>query len=127
AADVAAFRPDPVGGLPRIAGLHLRPSSMSGAAVDGGAEVARRGAVRTGGAGGGRRPRYGGASFFRQYRASPLQFKSNRPATSYACASASFIRRVNSPRNSSANHASRSASVPSRASERFARPLVSVM
>src|SRR5215471_3555761 len=127
-ADGAALGPDSVGGVPCVARLDIRPAAVPGAPLDGGPEGSDdRSTVRETGPGGRRGSRYGVTSFFRQYRASPLQFKSNRPATSYACASAWFIRRVNSFRSSSANHASRSASVPSRANERFARTLVSVM
>ena len=67
----------------------------------------------------GRQAGRSGLPFFLQYRASPRQFRSNRPASSYACVSALFIRRLSSRRTSSANHASRSSSVPSRASDVF--------
>src|SRR5215813_12642923 len=89
--DVATLGADSVGGVPCVARLDVRPAAVPGAPIDGGPEGPDDGStVRETGPSGCRESRYGVTPLFRQYRASPLQFKSNRPATSYACASAWF-------------------------------------
>src|SRR5262249_40159472 len=83
--DVPALGPDSVGGVPCVARLDVRPAAVPGAPIDGGPESPDDGSTTAPGAC--RESRYSVTPLFRQYRASPLQFKSNRPATSYACAS----------------------------------------
>src|SRR5215470_17519598 len=81
--DVAALGPDSVGGVPCVARLDVRPTTVPGAPIDGGPEGPGDGStIPETGSGDCRESRYGVTPLFRQYRASPLQFKSNRPATS---------------------------------------------
>src|SRR6185312_12660711 len=98
-AERAAHGPRAVRGLSRVAGKRVGPPAVPCPAADDRSAPAADGRPARTRTGDGLRAGLQACPFFLQYLANPRQFRSKRPATSYACASATFILRVSSRRS----------------------------